>query len=93
MGVSKSLDFFLENISLLQIQKGLCWHFWIRYCVCIRSMRVIVDLVFLDMAKVFDKVPNNRFLDKLMKQSICGKVLKILSSWLCSHKYRGLYFR
>ena len=41
-----------------------------------------IDVIFLDMAKAFDKVPHKRLLEKMRKHGIGGKVLRILSSWL-----------
>jgi len=47
-----------------------------------------IDVIFLDMAKAFDKVPHKRLLEKMKKHGIGGKVLRILSSWLQGRKQR-----
>ena len=56
-----------------------------------------IDVIFLDMAKAFDKVPHKRLLDKLRKHrlleklrkhGIGRKVLRILSNWLQGRKQR-----
>jgi len=41
-----------------------------------------VDIVFLDLAKAFDKVPHNRLLFKLRNHGIDGKVLNWIEQWL-----------
>jgi len=41
-----------------------------------------VDIVFLDLAKAFDKVPHQRLFEKLRKHGIGGKVLRIIGNWL-----------
>ena len=41
-----------------------------------------VDIVFLDIAKAFDKVPHQRLLKKLRKHGIAGKVLGVIENWL-----------
>ena len=42
----------------------------------------LVDVVFLDLAKAFDKVPHKRLLEKLNKHGIGGKLLSIIGNWL-----------
>ena len=41
-----------------------------------------VDVVYLDFAKAFDKVPHERLLEKLDKHGIGGRVLNWISKWL-----------
>jgi len=41
-----------------------------------------VDVVFLDLAKAFDKVPHKRLLEKLKKHGISGNILNALEDWL-----------
>jgi len=41
-----------------------------------------VDIVFLDLAKAFDRVSLKRLLEKLRKHRIGGKVLRIIGNWL-----------
>jgi len=45
-----------------------------------------VDVVFLNLAKAFDKVPHERLLEKLTKHGIWGKLLGVISDWLSNRK-------
>jgi len=45
-----------------------------------------VDVIFLDFAKAFDKVPHHRLLDKLLSHGIGGKVWGWLKEWLSWRK-------
>jgi len=47
-----------------------------------------IDMVFLDMAKAFDKVPHKTLLEKLRKRGIGGKILRISGNWLQGRKQR-----
>jgi len=47
-----------------------------------------VDIVFLDLAKAFDKVPHGRLLEKLRKHGIGGKILAIIGDWLRGRRQR-----
>ena len=47
-----------------------------------------VDVVYLDFAKAFDKVPHQRLLKKLESHGIGGKVLDWISAWLHERKQR-----
>jgi hypothetical protein len=46
-----------------------------------------LDIVFLDFAKAFDKVPHRRLLQKLKTHGICGKLGHWIESWL-SDRYQ-----
>jgi len=41
-----------------------------------------IDVVFLDFAKAFDKVPHHRLILKLRSQGVSGKVLQWIEEWL-----------
>ena len=45
-----------------------------------------MDIVFLDFAKAFDKVPKERLLVKLAAQGVSGKVLQWVRNWLTDRK-------
>jgi len=47
-----------------------------------------VDVVFLDFAKAFDKVPHQRFILKLESHCITGKLLSWITNWLMNRKQR-----
>ena len=47
-----------------------------------------VDLVYLDFAKAFDKVPYQRLFKKLQAHGISGKVLLWVKQWLSSRRQR-----
>jgi len=47
-----------------------------------------VDVIYLDFAKAFDKVPHGRLLDKLKSHGIEGKVWVRLKEWLKGRKQR-----
>jgi hypothetical protein len=49
-----------------------------------------VDIVYLDFAKAFDKVPIGRLLAKLEGIGISGNILKWISDWLSDRKQRVL---
>ena len=48
----------------------------------------LVDVVFLDLAKAFDKVPHKRLLEKLKKHGIRRKLLSVIGDWLRNAKQR-----
>jgi len=48
-----------------------------------------MDVVFLDLAKAFDKVPHTRVNRKLQKQRIGGKLKCVIESWLVNRRQRG----
>jgi len=47
-----------------------------------------VDLVYLDFAKAFDKVPKMRLLEKLWKHGVQGKLFDWIKSWLSNRRQR-----
>jgi len=47
-----------------------------------------VDVVFLDFAKAFDKVPHERLLTKLISQGIYGKIASWIRGWLSNREQR-----
>jgi ribonuclease P/MRP protein subunit RPP40 len=46
------------------------------------------DVVFLDFAKAFDKVPKERLLEKLRAHGVKGEVLKWIRNWLTDRRQR-----
>lgn len=47
-----------------------------------------MDVVFLDFAKAFDKVPKNRLLEKLRAHGIRGETWQWIKEWLTDRKQR-----
>ena len=47
-----------------------------------------VDVIYLDFAKAFDKVPHQRLLHKLAAHGIGGSLLKWIENWLSRRKQR-----
>jgi len=47
-----------------------------------------LDIVFLDLAKAFDKIPRLRLLKKLKKHGIIGKPLRVIGDWLSNRRQR-----
>jgi len=47
-----------------------------------------VDVIFLDFAKAFDKVPHQRLLSKLKSHGISGIVLDWIENWLSGRVQR-----
>ena len=45
-----------------------------------------IDVVYLDFAKAFDKVPHERLLDKVNKHGIGGRVWLWIKEWLSLRK-------
>jgi hypothetical protein len=52
------------------------------------DMGLPFDVIFLDFAKAFDKVPRERLLEKLRAHGVRGKVLSWIRSWLTNRKQR-----
>ena len=46
------------------------------------------DIVFLDFAKAFDKVPKKRLLEKLRAHGVRGGVLRWIQNWLSGRRQR-----
>ena len=51
---------------------------------CKRDM----DIIYLDFAKAFDKVPHDRLIDKMKAHSIEGNVLQWVKNWLADRRQR-----
>jgi len=47
-----------------------------------------VDIVFLDLAKAFDKVPHKRLLEKMRKHGIGGRLLGVIENWLRNRRQK-----
>jgi len=47
-----------------------------------------VGVVFLDLAKAFDKVPYKRLIEKLQKHEIGGRLKCVIESWLANRSQR-----
>ena len=48
----------------------------------------MVDVVFLDFAKAFDKLPHQRLLLKVASLDIGGKLFDWISNWLLNRMHR-----
>jgi len=51
-------------------------------------MKGFVDIVFLSLAKAFDKVPHGRLLEKLGKHGIGGKLVGSICDWPRNRRQR-----
>ena len=47
-----------------------------------------LDIVYLDLAKAFDKVPHQRLLNKLKAYGIHGKLHAWIADWLVGRRQR-----
>ena len=47
-----------------------------------------VDVIFLDFAKAFDKVPKERLLQKLKAHGVHGNILRWIQNWLMGRRQR-----
>ena len=47
-----------------------------------------IDVLYLDFAKAFDKVPHKRLLKKVQAHGDCGKVYSWIENWLMNRKQR-----
>ena len=48
----------------------------------------VIDVIYLDFAKAFDKVPHQRLLYKLEKYGVGGKLLQWIKMWLTGRSQR-----
>ena len=48
----------------------------------------LVDVIYLDFAKAFDKVPKERLLEKLRAHGIGGQILRWIRNWLTDRQQR-----
>jgi hypothetical protein len=46
------------------------------------------DVVFLDLAKAFDKVPHRRLIEKVGRHGIEGKLKRLIGNWLSNRRQR-----
>ncbi len=46
------------------------------------------DIIYLDFAKAFDKVPHKRLMRKLRAHGVTGHLLEWVKSWLANHRQR-----
>ena len=56
-------------------------------CSCI-DKGLDIDVLYLDFAKAFDKVPHKRLLKKVQAHGVCGKVYSWIENWLMDRKQR-----
>jgi len=56
----------------------------ILYVFWIKSL--LVQIVFLDLTKAFDKVPHKRLMEKVAQHGIGGKLYKLIEGWLGDRK-------
>ena len=47
-----------------------------------------LDIVYLDFAKAFDKVPHSKLIDKLKSFGIQGQILHWITNWISDRKQR-----
>ena len=47
-----------------------------------------VDILYLDFAKAFDKVPHQRLVDKCRGLGVDGNALAWIKEWLCGRQQR-----
>ena len=51
-------------------------------------MFVLIDVMYLDFRKAFDKVPHKRLIERLLEIGIKGKLLSWIEEWLKGRKQR-----
>ena len=47
-----------------------------------------IDVLYLDFAKAFDRVPHKRLLKKVQAHGVCGKVYSWIENWLMNRQQR-----
>ena len=52
----------------------------------------LLDVIYLDFQKAFDKVPHKRLLMKLRAHGIDGEILRWIKGWLPGRKQRVVIF-
>ena len=55
---------------------------------CTRDKGIDVDVIFLDLAKAFDKVPHTRLMNKVRAHGIQGLIGNWIDNWLKGRKQR-----
>jgi len=88
---------FLDKHKLIRDSQ----HGFRKSCLCLTNLFLFLDqvlsrvdegacmdIVFLDSAKAFDKVPHGRLVEKLRKHGIGGKLLRTIDSWLRGRRQR-----
>ena len=53
-----------------------------------RDDKESIDIIFLDFAKAFDKVPHNRLMSKIIAHGIDGRVARWIGDWLGNRMQR-----
>jgi len=53
-----------------------------------RDAKESIDIIFLDFAKAFDKVPHNRLMSKIIAHGIDGRVARWIGDWLGNRMQR-----
>jgi len=53
-----------------------------------RDDKQSVDIIFLDFAKAFDKVPHSRLMSKIISHGIDGRVARWIGDWLGNRMQR-----
>jgi hypothetical protein len=48
----------------------------------------LMDIIFLDFSKAFDKVPQRRLIEKLKAHGVGGRLLKWIQNWLTGRRQR-----
>jgi len=47
-----------------------------------------IDVIYLDFAKAFDKVPHQRLISKLISHGVDGELKELIRGWLTGRKQR-----